>query len=52
MSNMGFATPEAPPFTIAPTVFVDDDGQAYLQYGGFGRMITARLNSDMISING
>jgi hypothetical protein len=52
MSNMGFATPEATAYTIDPTVFVDDDGQAYLQYGGFGRMITARLNSDMISING
>jgi beta-xylosidase len=31
---------------------VDDDGQAYLQYGGFWRMVTAQLNSDMTSING
>jgi len=52
MSNMGFATPSDTPFTIDPTVFVDDDGQAYLHYGGFWRMIEARLNSDMISVNG
>ncbi len=27
-------------YTIDPTVFVDDDGQAYLTYGGFWRMVT------------
>jgi hypothetical protein len=52
MSNMGLATPSATPFTIDPTVFVDDDGTAYLHYGGFGRMVVARLNADMVSING
>ncbi len=52
ISNMGFATPSDTPFTIDPTVWVDDDGQAYLHYGGFGRMVVARLNSDMISVNG
>ncbi len=52
MSDMGFATPSDTPFTIDPTVFVDDDGQAYLHYGGFWRMVEARLNSDMVSVNG
>jgi hypothetical protein len=52
MSNMGLATPASTPFTIDPTVFVDDDGTAYLHYGGFGRMVVARLNADMVSING
>jgi hypothetical protein len=52
MQNVGFPTPGATPFTIDPTVFVDDDGQAYLHYGGFGRMLVARLNDDMISIDG
>jgi hypothetical protein len=52
MSNMGLATPSDTPFTIDPTVFVDDDGQAYLHYGGFGRMVVAKLNQDMISISG
>lgn len=52
MSNMGLGTPSDTPFTIDPTVFVDDDGQAYLQYGGFGRLVVAKLNADMISIAG
>ena len=52
ISNMGFANPSATPYTIDPSVFADDDGQAYLHYGGFGRMIVAKLNDDMISING
>ncbi len=51
-SNEGYANAGATPFTIDPTVFVDDDGQAYLHYGSFGRMNMARLNPDMISING
>ncbi|HPD18265.1 MAG TPA: family 43 glycosylhydrolase, partial [Candidatus Goldiibacteriota bacterium] len=37
-----------------PAVFIDDDGQAYLYFGGGGegnaRVI--RLNTDMISVNG
>jgi beta-xylosidase len=52
MSNMGFATAGDTPYTIDPSVFVDDDGQAYLHYGGFWRLVEARLNADMISING
>jgi hypothetical protein len=52
ISNMGFGSPPDTPYTIDPTVFVDDDGQAYLHYGSFGRMVGAKLNSDMISING
>jgi len=39
-------------FTIDPTVFVDDDGRAYLSYGGFGRMVTVELGSDMVSLAG
>jgi beta-xylosidase len=52
MSNMGFARPEDTVFTIDPTVFVDDDGQAYLQYGGFGRLVVTKLGDDMTSISG
>ena len=50
ISNMGFNAPGDTPFTIDPTVFVDDDGQAYLHYGSFGRMVGVKLGSDMISI--
>jgi hypothetical protein len=52
MSNEGYATPSDTPYTIDPTVFVDDDGTAYLHYGGFGRMNEAQLGTDMISIVG
>ena len=52
MSNVGFANPSATPYTIDPTVFVDDDGKAYLHYGGFGRMMEAKLGDDMVSIDG
>jgi len=52
MENWNFDDPGRTPFTIDPTVFVDDDGQAYLHYGGFGRMVVARLNGDMVSIDG
>ncbi|MFC5006455.1 family 43 glycosylhydrolase [Dactylosporangium cerinum] len=40
---------------IDPMVFVDDDGQAYLYFGGSaggGTMGIFRLNADMISVNG
>jgi arabinoxylan arabinofuranohydrolase len=33
-----------------PTVFVDDDGQAYLYWGGNGPCYYALLNQDMISL--
>ncbi|MGD9224558.1 MAG: family 43 glycosylhydrolase, partial [Desulfobacteraceae bacterium] len=39
-------------YTIDPTVFMDDDGQAYLAYGGFWRMVTVALADDMISLEG
>ena len=32
-----------------PTVFVDDDGQAYLYWGGNGPCYYVKLNEDMIS---
>ena len=35
-----------------PTVFIDDDGQAYLYWGGNGPCYYAKLNEDMISISG
>jgi hypothetical protein len=52
MANWGFTDAGQTPYTIDPTVFIDDDGQAYLQYGGFWRLVNAKLNSDMISISG
>jgi len=52
MENWNFDDPGQTPFTIDPTVFIDDDGQAYLHYGGFGRMVQAKLGDDMISIVG
>ncbi|SDD33274.1 Glycosyl hydrolases family 43 [Paenibacillus sp. UNCCL117] len=35
---------------IDPHVFIDDDGSAYLYYGGWGHCNVVRLNEDMISI--
>jgi hypothetical protein len=35
-----------------PTVFIDDDGQAYMYWGGNGPCYYAKLNEDMISISG
>jgi beta-xylosidase len=35
-----------------PTVFVDDDKQAYMYWGGNGPCYYAKLNEDMISISG
>jgi hypothetical protein len=37
---------------IDPDVFIDTDGQAYLFYGGGGNCAVAKLNRDMVSING
>jgi len=39
-------------YTIDPTVLVEEDGRAYLTYGGFGRMVTIELGADMISLKG
>lgn len=52
MANFGFSDPGQTVYTIDPTVFVDDDGQAYIHYGGFSRMVVGKLNDDMISISG
>jgi len=52
MKNWNFTDPGQTPYTIDPSVFVDDDGRAYLHYGGFGRMVQAKLGADMISIDG
>jgi len=52
MATFGGTNIDGTPHTIDPTVFIDDDGQAYLQYGGFWTMVTAKLNPDMISFNG
>lgn len=35
---------------IDQDVFIDDDGQAYIYYGGHGHANIARLNEDMISV--
>jgi len=35
-----------------PTAFIDDDGQAYLYWGGNGPCYFAKLNEDMITISG
>ncbi len=50
-------TPGVQPFDgwlFDPMTFVDDDGQAYMYFGGNGdnNMRVAHLNDDMISING
>jgi beta-xylosidase len=52
MSNAGFRQPSDTPFTIDPTVWIDDDGQAYLHYGGFSRMMVAKLTADLTGIDG
>lgn len=52
IANMGFTTAGDTPFTIDPTVFVDDDGRVYMHYGSFFRLVNAELNQDMISIKG
>ena len=35
-----------------PTIFIDDDGQAYLYWGGNGPCYYVKLNEDMISVSG
>ena len=35
-----------------PTVFVDNDGQAYMYWGGNGPCFYVKLNEDMISVSG
>lgn len=52
MATFGITDIDQTPHTIDPTVFIDDDGQAYLQYGGFWKMVTVKLNPDMITLSG
>lgn len=52
MANWGFTDAGQTPYTIDPAVFIDDDGQAYLYYGGFWRLVGGRLGADMISLEG
>jgi hypothetical protein len=35
-----------------PTIFIDNDGQAYLYWGGNGPCYYVKLNEDMISVSG
>lgn len=48
---VGRAIAQSGSMAIDPTVFVDDDGQAYLFWGN-GNLRMVRLNSDMISTTG
>jgi hypothetical protein len=52
MATWNITNIDQTPHTIDPTVFIDDDGQAYFQYGGFWTMVSAKLNPDMISFAG
>ena len=45
-------TPNCNIFNIDPGVFVDEDGQAYLYWGGYWALRAVRLNNDMISFSG
>jgi hypothetical protein len=44
-------TPNHSAFDIDPTVFVDDDGQAYIYWGSFSSPRAARLKSNMIELD-
>ncbi len=48
---IGKALAQSGSMAIDPTVFIDDDGQAYL-YWGNGNLRMVRLNSDMTSTSG
>ncbi len=52
MAAFDYDDPGQTAYTIDPTVFVDDDGKAYLLYGGFWRLVIVPLGDDMISIAG
>ena len=50
-----FVDPLGKPLVVGsydPTVFIDDDGQAYLYWGGNGPCFHVKLNEDMISTSG
>ncbi|MFI7077079.1 family 43 glycosylhydrolase [Micromonospora sp. NPDC049903] len=46
------STPNSAPLNIDPTVFVDDDGQAYLYWGGYWGARAVRLAGNMIDTVG
>jgi hypothetical protein len=46
MSNWNYSVDSDTPYTIDPTVFVDDGGQVYYMYGGFGRLVGGKLTLD------
>ncbi|MDQ8208260.1 family 43 glycosylhydrolase [Coraliomargarita sp. SDUM461003] len=37
---------------IDPCVFIDEDGQAYLYYGGLGEPLVAKLKANMVEVEG
>jgi hypothetical protein len=45
-------TPNSVELNIDPTVFVDDDGQAYIIWGGWGYCRMAKLKDNMINLDG
>jgi hypothetical protein len=45
-------TDNSPQSDYDPSIFVDDDGQAYLYFGGNGPCYVVKLNDDMISLKG
>ncbi|MFD4676002.1 glycoside hydrolase family 43 protein [Lentzea sp. NPDC058450] len=46
------STPNSSGLNIDPTVFTDDDGQAYLYWGGYWGVRAAKLKSNMIELDG
>ncbi|MET8361705.1 family 43 glycosylhydrolase [Micromonospora sp. NPDC005171] len=46
------STPNSSPLNIEPTVFLDDDGQAFLYWGGYWAPRAVRLASNMIDTVG
>lgn len=52
MAAFGFEHDYETVYTIDPTVLVEEDGRAWLTYGGFGRMVTIELAPDMVSFAG
>jgi beta-xylosidase len=46
------STPNSSALNIDPTVFVDDDGQAYMYWGSFWQPRMVRLQSNMTALNG
>jgi hypothetical protein len=46
------STPGSSPLNIDPTVFTDDDGQAYLYWGSYYGVRAAKLKPNMIELDG